>query len=66
MSTLYRHLALLESNDPGVLAELLASGLQPYVVRQLTPTTAIVDHERLDDLRKVLKRLGQTPRITPE
>jgi hypothetical protein len=66
MPTIYKHLALLETAEPAALEDLLASGLKSFVVRQLAPTTVVVDHERLADLRKLLKRLGQTPRITTE
>jgi hypothetical protein len=66
MPTLFKHVAILEAAEPSALDELLISGLKPFVVRQLGPTAVVVDHERLADLRKLLKRLGQTPRITPE
>jgi hypothetical protein len=59
-------MAILEVAESTLLDELLASGLQSFVVRQLSPTAVVVDHERLGDVRKLLKKLGQTPRITPE
>jgi len=48
------------------LEQLLAAGLRRYVVRQLSETTVVVDHQRLADMHKLLKRLGETPRVTAE
>jgi hypothetical protein len=64
--TLFKNVAILEVAESALLDELLASGLQSFVVRQLSPTSVVVDHERLGDVRKLLKKLGQTPRVTPE
>lgn len=66
MPVLYQHSALLTCADAAGLSELLASGLERFVVRRLGERTVMVDHQRLDDLRKLLKRLGQTPRVTLE
>lgn len=66
MPTLFSHVAVVETAEAAKLDELLASGLKPFVVRRLGPTSVVVDHQRLDDLRKFFKRLGQTPRVTVE
>jgi hypothetical protein len=66
MPSLYANVAILEAVDSSTLDDLLASGLKRYLVRRLGPTAIQVDHERLADLRKLLKRLGQTPRVTAE
>ena len=64
--TLYNHVALVECADAGVLEELLAAGLSRYVVRRLSDTALVVDHERLAEIHRMFKRLGQTPRVTAE
>lgn len=66
MPSIFAHVAVLEAVDAATLDELLASGVQPYVVRRLGSTAVVVDHLRLADLRRLLKHLGQTPRITTE
>jgi len=66
MVGLYRNTAVLESVDESSLDQLLAAGLQRYVVRRLGPTAVVVDHERLSEVHKLLKRLGETPRVTAE
>lgn len=66
MPRLYKNVAIVESAESANLDELIASGLGPFVVRRLGPTAAVVDHERLGDVQKLLKRLGQTPRVAAE
>lgn len=66
MGRLYKSVALIEAAEPANLDELIASGLGRFVVRRLGPTAAVVDHARLDEMHKLLKQLGQTPRIAPE
>jgi hypothetical protein len=66
MPTLFKHVAIVECADAAGLEELLASGLARFVVRHLGASAVVVDHERLDDVHKLLKRLGQTPRVTTE
>ena len=63
MSTLYRHLALIECADEAQLDELLVGGLQRFTVRRLGPKSVQVDHVRMVEIRKLLERLGQTPRV---
>jgi len=66
MPTVYKNVALVEASDAAALDELLASGLSRFVVRRLSPHAVVVDHERLPDVQKLLKRLGQTPRVIAE
>jgi len=64
--TLYANVAVVECADQAGLEQLLAAGLRRFVVRQLSDTTVVVDHQRLADMHKLLKRLGETPRVTAE
>jgi hypothetical protein len=64
--TLYTHVAVVECADSAGLDELLAAGLQRYVVRRLGETAVVVDHQRLAEVHRLFKRLGQTPRVTAE
>lgn len=66
MPSLFSGAAVVEAADAEKLDDLLASGLKDYVVRRLGPTAVQIDHLRLDDVRKLLKRLGQTPRFVTE
>jgi len=66
MHRLFRHVAIVEAGDAASIDELIASGLGRFVVRRLSPTAMVVDHERLAEIRKQLRRLGHTPRVTPE
>ena len=63
MPTIYRNMALVECVEPDHLDELLAGGLQRFAVWRLGPGAVQVDHERLPEVRKLLERLGETPRI---
>lgn len=63
MPTIYSNLAVLQCADETRLNELLAGGLQRFTVRSLGPKAVQIDHERLPEIRKLLDRLGQTPRI---
>jgi hypothetical protein len=56
--------AVLEVGDPAQLLELAAdTGLRPFLLCRLSPTVALVDPGRFDDLAEMLRRRGQTPRI---
>ncbi len=66
MPTLYSNVVILECAEPAGLERLLAAGLRRYVVRRLCDTAVVVDHLRLADVQKLLKRLGETPRVTAE
>lgn len=66
MPKLFRNVAIVEAGESAVVDDLIASGLGRFVVRRLSPTAIVVDHERLPEIRKQLKRLGQTPRVVVE
>ncbi len=56
--------AVLEVGDPAQLLELAAdTGLRPFLLCRLSPTVALVDPGRADDLAEMLRRHGQTPKI---
>lgn|GEM_PF-4989207 len=63
---LFANLAVLECDTPATLAAVLAGGLQPYVVRQLSDRVVVLDHENLEAIQKLLKKSGRTPKITEE
>jgi hypothetical protein len=63
---LFANAAVIECAEEAGLEELLAGGLERFVVRRIAPTVVQVDHHRLAEIRKLLERLGQTPRITRE
>jgi hypothetical protein len=56
--------AILECREEAALADLLAAGLQPFVVQRLGATAVQVDHQRLPEIKKLLEKLGQTPGMT--
>jgi len=62
VGTIFRGVAIIECADAAHLDELSAAGLDRFVVLRLGPTAAIVDHDRLPALQKLLERLGETPR----
>ncbi len=66
MPTVCANVTVLECAEPATLEQLIAAGLRRYVVRRLSETAVVLDHERLGDIRKLLKRLGETPRIVTE
>ena len=66
MPTLFDHVAIVETAQPDKLEHLLAAGLRRYVVRPLGQTAVQVDHQHLAEVHKLLKRLGETPRVTAE
>ena len=66
MRKLFRHVAIVEAGEATLIEELIASGFGRFVVRQLSPTAIVVDHERLPEIQRQLKRLGQTPRVVAE
>jgi hypothetical protein len=63
---LYANIALIECADPAALAEALGAGLDRFVVQRLSDRAVVVDHERLEDALKLLRRQGQTPKVTKE
>ena len=59
--------AVLEVGDPAQLLELAAdTGLRPFLLCRLSPTIALVDPGRADDLAEMLRRRGadsQDPQV---
>ncbi len=66
MPKLYANLSIIECVDAQALEQLLGGGLARYVVRRLSETTLVVDHGRLEEILKMLRRQGQTPKVTKE
>lgn len=63
---LFANVALVECADRATLEEALGVGLDRYVVARLSDTVVMVDQERLDGVLKLLRRQGQTPKVTRE
>jgi hypothetical protein len=63
MPNIYKNIAVLQCTDESRLNELLAGGLSRFTVRTLGARSVQIDHERLIEVRRLLERLGQTPRI---
>ncbi len=66
MPQIYSHVCVIECADAVALEEVLAAGLERYLVRRLSPTAAIIDHEQVDEVIRLLRRQGQTPKVTEE
>ncbi len=66
VSVLFANVALIECVDDVALEAALRGGLEPFVVWQISDRAVVVAHERLDDVLKLLRRQGQTPKITLE
>ncbi|MBN9392894.1 MAG: hypothetical protein J0I20_32985 [Chloroflexi bacterium] len=63
--TVHRQLLLLEFTSPALLEEVLsATVLANFVVRRLGETALMVDHQRQDELVKLLTKKGYEPKIT--
>ena len=61
---LHHGVAVLEVGDPAQLLELAAdTGLRPFLLCRLSPTVALVDPGRADELVEMLRRRGETPKI---
>ncbi len=60
------HIAILECTNSQTLEETLSNGLAPFVVRRLSDRVVVLDHNRMEAITKLLRRHGQTPRITKE
>ena len=65
MPKLYRRIALIECGDVEA-AEIVATSFAAYVVRRLSATVFVVDHERLPALLEQMRRQGITPKITEQ
>ena len=66
MPEIFSSVALVECADAVALESALQAGLDPYVVWRVSDRAVVVDHERLDEILKLLRRQGQTPKITLE
>jgi len=66
VSVLLASVAIVECADATALDTSLRGGLEPFVVWRISDRTVVVDHERIDDVLKLLRRQGQTPKITIE
>ena len=64
MRKLHRNLCVLESDNERVLKEIVVSlenaGL---LVRRVSPTFAVVDPKRIEEVLGILKDLGQLPKM---
>jgi hypothetical protein len=63
---LFVNVALVECADAAVAEELLRGALGRFLVNRISDRVVAVDHERLDDVLKALRRQGQTPTVTRE
>ena len=63
VATIFRNVAIIECSDADHLQQLIAAGLERFVVRTLGDCAVQVDHERLPAIKKLLERLGETPRL---
>lgn len=65
MVRLHRHAALLLTQDPEALNELLATETVRHCIGpRLSSTAAWLDHRRVEELRQALLRAGYVPRVT--
>ena len=64
MRKLHRNLSVIETRDEKALQEtLLALRKRGVLVRPLSPTLAALAPEGLEDALRILKDLGQLPRV---
>jgi hypothetical protein len=63
---LFVNVALVECAEATVADELLRGPLGRFLVHRISDRVVAVDHERLDDVLKALRRQGQTPKVTRE
>ncbi len=66
MSVLLANVAMVECVDAVALEAALKAGLEPFVVWRISDRAVVVDHERLEEVLKLLRRQGQTPKVTLE
>jgi hypothetical protein len=66
MPDLYASVAVVECADAIALESALQGGLEPFVVWRVSDHAVVVDHERLDEVLRLLRRQGQTPKVTVE
>jgi hypothetical protein len=63
---LYANVAVVECSDAMALETALQGGLAPMVVWRISDRAVVIDHERLEEALRLLRRQGQTPKITAE
>ena len=63
VAALLQNVAVIEAGDAGHLERLLAAGLERFVVERIGERAVVVDHQRIVALKKLLERLGETPRL---
>lgn len=63
MAVLLQNACIVQATDAGRLEQLLAAGLDRFAVERLGETAILVDHQRIPALKKLLERLGETPRL---
>ncbi|MBM3498257.1 MAG: hypothetical protein FJX74_06255 [Armatimonadetes bacterium] len=67
MIRIHSHAALLVSQEPEALAELLATeSTRGCIGPKLSPVTAWVDHRRVDVLREALIKAGYAPKVASD
>ncbi len=63
MDTIYNNVALVEFSDEATVEEIRPL-LEKYIVRALSKTVFVVDHQRNEELIKLLKKRGYEPRLS--
>ncbi len=67
MIRLHKHAAILIAKSEEALSDLLhAEHARSLIGPLLSPEAAWLDHQRIDELRALLKRAGYTPRLIVE
>ena len=66
MPDLYLNVALVECADAAIADELARGCLARFIYGRVSDRVIAVDHERIDDVLKALRRGGQTPKVTRE
>lgn len=60
---LLQNVAIIQAADAEHLERLLTAGLDRFAVERLGEYAVVVDHQRIPALKKLLERLGETPRL---
>lgn len=67
MIRLHKHAAVLVAKSEEALSDLAhAESVRPLIGPPLSTTAAWIDHQRVEELRSLLKRAGYTPRLIVE
>lgn len=61
---LFQNIAVIECADAATLTEVLAGVAGPYLVRRLSDTVVVVDHNQVEPILKGLRKAGYTPRLS--